>query len=55
MTNKKSENQKKYDNEHTTRISLKLNKKSDKDIIDAIDPGNRQGSIKKLIRRGLEK
>lgn len=55
MANKKSINQTKYDKEHITQISLKLHKKNDKDILDNIDPKNKQGSIKKLIRRGLDK
>lgn len=54
MAKKKSINQIKYDKEHIEQISLKLHKKNDKDILDRIDPKNKQGSIKKLIRRGLE-
>ena len=37
------------------RYYLKLHKVNDKDIIDKIDPNNKQGSIKKLIRKGIEK
>lgn len=47
-------NQLKYDKTHITRCSLKLHNKNDKDIIDAIDPENKQKSIKELIRKGLE-
>lgn len=55
MANKKSLNQLKYDKENMIRVSLKLHKKNDKDIIDNIDLENKQRSIKNLIRRGLEK
>lgn len=55
MTNKNSIKQEKYDKASMERISLKLHKRKDKDILDAIDTKNKQGSIKKLIRRGLEK
>lgn len=44
-----------YNKKNIEFISLKLNKQKDKDIIDAIDPENKQGSIKKLIRGGMMK
>lgn len=47
--------QKRYDDEHCIRISLKLNLETDKDIITRIDMKNKQSSIKNLIRRGIEK
>jgi len=50
----RDERQKKYDDKNTIRISLKLNINTDKDIIDKIDPNNKQTSIKKLIRKGIE-
>lgn len=53
MAKRTSINQMKYDKEHIERYFLKLNKETDKDIIKAIDPKNKQGSIKKLIRQGL--
>lgn len=55
MAKKTTINQEKYDRVHIERYTLKLHKTNDKDIIDAIDQKNKQGSIKKLIRRGLEK
>lgn len=44
----------KYDRDHVTRISLKLNKTTDKDILDKLDsvPG-KQTYIKELIRRDI--
>ena len=51
----RDERQAKYDNGHCIRISLKLNLETDKDIIEHIDMNNKQNSIKKLIRKGLEK
>ena len=55
MAKRQSINQSKYDKEHTERYYLKLHKVNDKDIIDAIDKENKQGSIKELIRKGIEK
>lgn len=44
--------QKKYDKENTVRISLKLNKKTDADIIEYLKKyGNKQGAIKEILRR----
>ena len=54
MKKKSSINQEKYDKAHAQKYPLKLNRTNDKDIIDAIDPNNKQGSIKKLIRKGLK-
>lgn len=50
---KSSINQAKYDAAHIMKISLKLHKENDKDIIEAMDLNNKQGSIKKLIRQGI--
>ncbi len=55
MAKKASINQSKYDNEHIMKISLKLHKQNDKDIIDAINLRNKQGSIKELLRIAIEK
>ena len=52
--NNRDEIQKKYDDNHTIRISLKLNLKTDKDIIDKIDMNSKQASIKELIRKGIK-
>lgn len=46
--------QAKYDAEHTTRISLKLNLRTDRDIIRWLEKQtSMQGAIKKLIRREI--
>ena len=43
--------QAKYDKDNTIQIKLKLNKKTDKDIIDRLSAAdNIQGYIKELIR-----
>lgn len=55
MAKKQSMSQAKYDKENIERYYLKLHKVNDKDIIDAIDPNNKQGSIKNLIRIAIEK
>ena len=55
MVKKASVNQAKYDKEKMERYYLKLHKVNDKDIIDMIDSKNKQGSIKELIRKGIEK
>ena len=48
--------QAKYDKENTIQITLKLNKKTDKDIIDWLyDEANKQGYIKSLIRADIDK
>ena len=46
---------KKYDNEKRLKITLFLNKENDKDIIEAIDMENKNGSIKSLIRKAIKK
>ena len=57
--NRTSEIQAKYDKEHTKRYGLKLNLKTDSDIIeklDAVKSGEGvQGYIKGLIREDLKK
>lgn len=53
MAKKNSINQSKYDKEHIERYYLKLHKEFDKDIINAIDKSNKQGSIKKLLRKAI--
>lgn len=50
----RDERQKKYDDKNTIRISLKLNKTTDADIIEKIDMKRKQKSIKELIRKGLK-
>lgn len=48
-------NKKEYDEQNRIKISLFLSYKNDKDIIEAIDVNNKQGSIKKLIRDSIKK
>lgn len=55
MAKKQSISQSKYDKENIERYYLKLHKVNDRDIIDAIDPENKQGSIKNLIRIAIKK
>lgn len=46
----------KYDRENTVQLHLKLNKKTDADILDYLDGlSNKQGFIKTLIRNAIEK
>ena len=46
----------KYDRENTTQFRLKLNNKTDMDIISRLESmPNKQGYIKQLIRADLEK
>lgn len=52
--NKASERQKRYDDANTVKVSLKLNVKTDADIINYIDMNNKQASIKQLIRAGID-
>lgn len=48
--------QAKYDKSNTIQITLKLNKKTDKDIINWLyDESNKQGYIKSLIRADIER
>lgn len=57
MKNCRNEYIKEYLKDNTVRISLNLNKYSDDDIIQAIEKeiqGNKQASIKSLIRKGIK-
>ena len=46
----------KYDQNNTVQIKLKLNLKTDYDILEALErSGNKQGYIKELIRADLQK
>ena len=46
---------KKYDDENTIQIKLKLNLKTDADILSFLEAsGNKQGTIKSLIRNELK-
>lgn len=47
---------KKYDQNNTTKVSLKLNVKTDADIIEYLSKvENKQGTIKQLIRDDIER
>lgn len=48
--------QERYDKENTMRVSLKLNKKYDADILEYLDKsGNKQGAIKDALREKMTK
>ncbi len=49
------ESKKQWDTENTERISLKLNKNTDADILEALDKAPKQTEIKRLVREGLKK
>ena len=50
----KYKSQEKYDKENTVSVKLKLNKKTDADILEALEKsGNKQGYIKSLIRKEI--
>ena len=56
MSQPSYESKKKYDDANTARIALKLNKKTDADIIEYLDwVGNKQGAIKQAIREKMER
>lgn len=55
---KKREYISKYDKEHTKQVKLKLNLRTDKDILDELDNigiGNKQTFIKNAIREYMKK
>ena len=53
---KQTEYQSRYDIKNTTRIGLKLNNKTDADILEMLDSvDSMQGYIKELIRADIEK
>ena len=54
MAKKSTERQSRYDKKHIEKYYLKLHKLNDSDIIERIDPNNKQGSIKQLIRKGIK-
>ena len=46
----------KYDRENTVQIKLKLNKKTDADILQKLEEsGSKQGYLKALVRQDIEK
>ena len=48
-----SKYQKEYREKYVVMLSVRLNKKTDADIISAIDQSNKNDSIKRLIRMGI--
>ena len=54
MPSEKFKSQEKYDKNNTQFIGLKLNLKTDADILQALDGKQKQTEIKRLIRKGLE-
>lgn len=56
MADKNYKYTKKYDEAHTTRVQLKLNNKTDADILAYLDSvENKQGTIKQLIRNEINR
>lgn len=48
--------QQRYDKKNTVQIKMKLNKKTDEDILKKLDSvPNKQGYIKNLIRQDISK
>lgn len=46
----------KYDDDNTKQIRLKLNLRTDADILEYLDNcGNKQGTIKQLIREDIKR
>ena len=46
--------QARYDSANSLQMSLKLNRKTDADILAALEGKARQAEIKRLVRLGLE-
>ena len=56
MATKESKASMKYDEKHTEDVRIKLNKKTDKEILRKLDNvGNKQGYIKRLIKNDITK
>lgn len=48
--------QKKYDADNTRQVHLKLNRRTDRDVLERLDNvPSKQGYIKRLIREDLER
>lgn len=53
--NKKYKPQEKYDKANTSRVQLKLNNRTDADILERLNKEeNKQGYIKRLIRNDMK-
>lgn len=56
MSNNRAEYHKQYDKANTVGLYIKLNKKTDADIIDLLNKqDNKQGLIKRLLRDEIAK
>ena len=56
MADKNYKYTKKYDENNTTRVQLKLNNKTDADIIAYLETvDNKQGTIKRLLREEISR
>ena len=56
MTPAQKRAKEKYDKANTVQVRLKLNRKTDSDILEALErSGNKQGYIKELIRNDLKR
>ena len=56
MADKNYKYTKKYDENNTTRVQLKLNNKTDADIIEYLNSvENKQGTIKRLLREEMSR
>lgn len=51
---KKYKAQEKYDAANTVRVNVKLNKKTDADILEFLEDKNKLGTIKAAIRMYME-
>lgn len=54
MSKEKPTAKERYDKENTQFIGLKLNRKTDSDILEALEGKSKQTEIKRLIRMGLK-
>ena len=53
--NRQSKASMKYDANNTVKVTVKLNKKTDKDIVELLEAsGNKQGLIKKALQEYIE-
>lgn len=51
---KKETARERYDKANTVKITIKLNRKTDKDILDCLEnSGNKQGTIKEALREKM--
>lgn len=54
MSKERETPQERYDRNNTVRVALKLNTKTDADILAKLEEvGNKQGYIKELIRKDM--